>query len=88
MQHYKSIKNLLCCIIISVALLTNIKRGGNKFIDNLAKDIKLAYPNSTGYSIRNLKYMAKFASNYDEQFVQVVSAQIPWGPILFCLIKY
>ena len=55
------------------------KTWGNKFIDNLAKDIKIAYPHSTGYSVRNLKYMAKFAAKYDEQFVQTVSAQIPWS---------
>ena len=55
------------------------KSWGNKFIDNLAKDIKLAYPNSTGYSVRNLKYMAKFAAEYpDEQIVQEVLAQITW----------
>lgn len=55
------------------------KTWGNKFIDNLAKDIKIAYPHSTGYSVRNLKYMAKFAAEYDEEFVQTVSAQIPWS---------
>ena len=56
-------------------------------IDNLAKDIKLAYPSSTGYSVRNLKYMAKFAATYDEQFVQQAVAQIPWGPNVVLLDK-
>lgn len=56
------------------------KSWGNKFIDNLAKDIKLAYPDSTGYSVRNLKYMAKFAAEYsDEQIVQTLSAQLTWS---------
>ena len=36
------------------------KSWGNKFIENLAKDIKLDFPQATGYSVRNLKYMAKF----------------------------
>ena len=55
------------------------KSWGNKFIDNLARDIKIVYPNSTGYSVRNLKYMAKFAAEYpDEQIVQEVLAQITW----------
>jgi len=50
---------------------------GNKF---LAKDIKLAFPDAKGYSVRNLKYMAKFAADYpSKQFVQTVSAQIPWS---------
>lgn len=56
------------------------KTWGNKFIESLAKDIKLTFPNTTGYSVRNLKYMAKFAQAYPErEFVQTVSAQIPWS---------
>ena len=39
----------------------------------------IAFPESKGYSVRNLKYMAKFAETYpDREFVQTVSAQIPW----------
>lgn len=61
-------------------IINEHKSWGNKFIDSLAKDIKIAYPDCTGYSVRNLKYMAKFAQEYtDEQFVQTVSAQIPWS---------
>lgn len=57
-----------------------MKGSHHKFIENLSRDIKLAFPNSTGYSVRNLKYMAKFAAEYpDEEFVQTVSAQIPWS---------
>ena len=60
-------------------IINEHKSWGNRFIDNLAKDIKIAYPNSTGYSVRNLKYMAKFAAEYpDEQIVQEVLAQITW----------
>lgn len=56
------------------------KAWGNKFIDNLASDIRIEFPNSKGYSVRNLKYMAKFALAYpDREFVQTVSAQIPWS---------
>jgi predicted nuclease of restriction endonuclease-like (RecB) superfamily len=56
------------------------KTWGNKFIENLALDIKREFPNSKGYSVRNLKYMAKYAETYtDEKFVQTVSAQIPWS---------
>lgn len=52
---------------------------GNKFIENLAKDIKLEFPDSTGYSVRNLKYMAKFARLFpDLKIVQRCVALIPW----------
>ena len=55
------------------------KSWGNKFIDNLAADIKLSFPSATGYSVRNLKYMAKFAELYpDEEIVQATLAQITW----------
>lgn len=65
------------------------KAWGNKFIDNLARDIKLSYPNSTGYSVRNLKYMAKLAEIYpDEIFVQQVVAQIPWGHNVVLLDRF
>lgn len=53
---------------------------GNKFIENLARDIKLDLPDTTGFSVRNLKYMAKFSSLYsDIEFVQTVSAQLSWS---------
>ncbi len=68
-------------------IINEHKSWGNKFIDNLARDIKLAYPSSTGYSVRNLKYMAKFATAYDEQFVQQAAAQIPWGHNIVLLDK-
>ena len=56
------------------------KAWGNKFIENLAADIRREFPGSKGYSVRNLKYMAKFAQTYpDLEFVQTVSAQIPWS---------
>ena len=50
--------------------------------------IRLAFPNSTGYSVRNLKYMSKFAQAYpDREFVQTVSAQIPWSHNIAILDK-
>ena len=61
-------------------IINENKSWGNKFIDTLAKDIKIMYPSSTGYSVRNLKYMSKLAESYtDIEFVQQAVAQIPWG---------
>ncbi len=61
---------------------------GSKFIDNLARDIKLDFPDMTGFSVRNLKYMAKFADTYKAmEFVQQVVAQIPWGQNIVVLDK-
>ena len=55
------------------------KSWGNKFIENLAQDIKLEFPQTTGFSVRNLKYRAKFARLFPEaEFVQASLAQITW----------
>jgi predicted nuclease of restriction endonuclease-like (RecB) superfamily len=52
---------------------------GNKFIENLAKDIKTEFPKTTGYSVRNLNYMRKFATLFaDESIVQVPLAELTW----------
>lgn len=48
----------------------------------------IAFSESKGYSVRNLKYMAKFAETYpDREFVQQVVAQIPWGHNIVLLDK-
>lgn len=53
---------------------------GAKVIERLAKDLRAAFPEMKGFSPRNLKYMRTFAESYtDEQFVQQLVAQIPWG---------
>lgn len=52
---------------------------GTKVIDRIAKDLKEAFPEMSGFSPRNIKYMRKFAECWpDFQFVQQVAAQIPW----------
>lgn len=83
-SQYKAIVNVnreLVMLYYSVGRIINEhKSWGNKFIDNLAADLKLSFPDSTGYSVRNLKYMSKFAEAYpDVEFVQTMSAQIPWS---------
>lgn len=52
---------------------------GNKFIDNVAMELKMSFPNLKGFSVRNLKYMKSFYNEYkdDEEFVQLI-AQLPW----------
>lgn len=60
-------------------VINEYKSWGNKFIDNLSRDIKLEFPTAKGYSVRNLKYMAKLAAVFpDSVIVQEVLAQLPW----------
>ena len=53
---------------------------GTKVIDRLAADLRRSFPEMTGLSPRNLKYMRAFAEAWpDEAIVQQLVAQIPWG---------
>ena len=64
---------------IGKIIISNTKYGA-KFIENLARDIKQDFPNIKGYSVRNLKYMRKFAEFVsDEGKVQTVSALLSWS---------
>lgn len=72
---------------IGNAINTN-SEWGNKFIENLARDIKLEFPDARGFSVRNLKYMAQFARIYsDIEFVQTLSAQLSWSHSITLLDK-
>lgn len=53
---------------------------GAKVIDRLANDLRRDFPEMTGLSGRNLRYMRAFAEAYpDREFVQQVVARLPWG---------
>jgi predicted nuclease of restriction endonuclease-like (RecB) superfamily len=53
---------------------------GAKVIDRLAADLGRAFPEMTGLSARNLKYMRAFAEAWPElEFVQQVVALLRWG---------
>lgn len=52
---------------------------GAKVIDRLSVDLRDAFPEMTGLSPRNLKYMRSFAAAWpDAAIVQETLAQIPW----------
>ena len=52
---------------------------GAKVIERLARDLRLEFPEITGFSRTNLLYMRAFAEAYpDEQFVHQLGGQIPW----------
>ena len=60
-------------------ILYDNSKWGNKFIDDVAMELKISFPRQKGFSVRNLKYMKSFYNEYkdDLEFVQLV-AQIPW----------
>ncbi|MCC5669284.1 DUF1016 N-terminal domain-containing protein [Nostoc sp. CHAB 5784] len=53
---------------------------GAKVINRLASDLQKAFPDIKGFSRTNLMYMRAFAEAYpDEQIIQQLVGQIPWG---------
>ena len=61
---------------------------GARVIDRLSHDLKTAFPDMTGFSPRNLKYMRKFAEAWpDRIIVQRTVAQLPWRSNLTLLDK-
>lgn len=61
---------------------------GAKIVDRLSLDLKTAFPEETGFSPRNLKYMRKFAESWtDLEIVQRTVAQIPWRSNITLLDK-
>ena len=53
---------------------------GNKFVENLSKDMKMRFPSAKGYSVINLKYMKKFAQTFTEDDVDEYGlGRITWS---------
>ncbi|KWE99517.1 hypothetical protein WL80_32105 [Burkholderia ubonensis] len=61
---------------------------GAKVIDQLARDLKDAFPDMRGFSPRNLKYMRALAQAWPApEFVQQAVAQLPWSHVVTLLDK-
>jgi predicted nuclease of restriction endonuclease-like (RecB) superfamily len=61
---------------------------GAKIIDQLAHDLKAAFPEMKGFSPRNLKYMRAFAAAWQTaEVVQQAAAQLPWFHLCVLLDK-
>ena len=69
-------------------ILDENSKYGNSFLNNIAKAVKVEYPNIKGFSNRNLKYMKKFYIEYkDDKKVQQLVAQLPWGHNILLIEK-
>ncbi|AUT66590.1 PDDEXK nuclease domain-containing protein [Paraburkholderia terrae] len=61
---------------------------GARVVDQLARDLKAAFPDMKGFSPRNLKYMRALAQAWPEpEFVQQPVAQLPWSHVVTLLDK-
>ena len=75
-------------IVIDIMKKQEEEGWGAKVIDRMSKDLKDAFPEMSGFSPRNIKYMRKFAECWpDFEIVQRVVAQIPWRSNISLLDK-
>ncbi len=65
----------------------NTKGWGAKVVKGLAHDLEKAFPGLAGFSLRNLRYMRKFAETYPNANVAAAVATLPWGHNMVLLDK-
>ena len=86
---YEVNSNLIMLYFRLGKILNDNYKYGNKFIEEVAHELKIEYPNSKGYSVRNLKYMKKFYLEYkDDELMQRCVAQVPWRHNIVLMSKY
>ena len=72
---------------IGRGLIKNTKYG-NSFIDTLAKDLKIEFPDMQGLSARNLRYMKKFTKEFEyDSILQYHVTKLPWTTITTIMDK-
>src|SRR5262245_45578324 len=54
---------------------------GSKLIETLSKDLQNAFPETSGFSVPNLKRMRLFAQTYPNTISSQSVSQLPWGHI-------
>ncbi|WP_404787146.1 PDDEXK nuclease domain-containing protein [Altericista sp. CCNU0014] len=62
---------------------------GDRFLEELSRDLKAEFPEMKGFSVRNLKYMRQWFMFWSANSLigQQLVAQIPWGHNLVILSK-
>ncbi len=65
----------------------NVEGWGAKVVEKLAHDLEIAFPGVSGFSLRNLRYMRKFAESYPDVNFAAAAAKLPWGHTMVLLDK-
>ncbi|MFH0898613.1 MAG: PDDEXK nuclease domain-containing protein, partial [bacterium] len=63
------------------------EKWGAKTVERLANELKTSFPDVSGFSVRNLKYMRHFADSYQDPNWAAAAAQLPWGHNMVILDK-
>jgi len=88
-EIFKNANSSLLKLYFDLGKIINEKSSwGNKFIEHLAMELKVSFPNIKGFSARNLQNMKKYylrCSN--NKILQTTSAKIPWSHNMLILDK-
>ena len=77
MQQVNS--NLIMMYFRIGKILAENSKYGNKFIENIAMELKLEFPDLKGFSGRNLRSMKLFYEEYADNIIwQQAAAKLPW----------
>ncbi len=79
LHHYWFIGN-------AISLKKQQSQWGSSFFDQLAKDLQAEFPETKGYSARNLRRMEQFARTFpDPEILPQGVAKLPWSHIFIIL---
>lgn len=57
----------------------SLESWGSKTIERITRDLNSSFPNISGFSHRNLKFMRQFADSYPDGIRETAVSLIPWG---------
>ncbi len=60
-------------------------RWGDKLLETLSADLQNSFPETHGFSIRNLEKMRQFAKEYPNEITTQLVSQLPWGHIMLLI---
>ncbi len=73
-------KNLIVLYFRIGKIISENSNYGNKFIENISREIKLDFSYLKGFSPRNLRSMKLFYQEYkDDEIRQQLVAKLPWA---------
>ena len=58
---------------------------GDKFLETLSNDLQHSFPETYGFSVRNLERMRQFVKEYPTEIATQPVSQLPWGHIMLLI---
>lgn len=58
---------------------------GDKLLNSISHDLQNSFPETRGFSYRNIAFMRQFASEYPNEVMKQLVSQLPWGHIILLI---